>query len=160
MTHRPDESASNEVEPIENVSDEHGSAPDRPARKHRIPSRIPGGARTSTVALGICFVLTALLYGQVRPPAPGTVVEPEPASDIQPSDETIVPSEISVTPTFESPTPTVTGEAPSTGGQTEQTGSPTSDGSTSQESTFLPGVPVPPQLRSVVPTAPGGTGTS
>lgn len=166
MTRRASEHGSNEPgsgssgeQPTENAPTGHRADADRPVRKHKIPLRIPGGARTSTVALGICFVLTALLYGQVRPPAPGTVPEPQPASDVQPSIEPVAPSEISVTPTPESPSSSVTDEAPSTGSESNQSGTSTNDGPTSGESTFLPGVPVPPQLRSVVPPVPGATGT-
>ena len=45
-----------------NIETEH---PKPQWRQWRIPTKIGGRVRTSTVAFGICFVLTGLLYGQV-----------------------------------------------------------------------------------------------
>ena len=156
---QPAADASSGDETTESGPGEGAPSPDPPTRKHKIPARIPGGARTSTVALGICFVLTALLYSQVRPPPPGVVEEPAPTSETQPSAEFVVPSDISVTSTPETAIPSVTGEMPSTGEESGPSETSTNDESTSQESTFLPGVPIPPQLRSAVPAAPGATGS-
>lgn len=141
----------------ERESVEHESDPDRPERRWMIPARIRGRIRTSTVALGICFVLTALLYGQVRPDPPGTV-SPTPETtapeDVRTPESVITQTPLSVTPSVE--------ESPDAGTESGESGfSPTESGTVpSEEPTLLPGVPIPPQLRSVIPTQPSAAATS
>lgn len=140
----------------ERESVEHESDPDRPARRWKIPARIRGRIRTSTVALGICFVLTALFYGQVRPPPPGVVSPPSTTETEPASDYVETPSSgASQTPTSVDPS---AGDGSTD--TTESGSSPTESGSLpSEEPTFLPGVPIPPQLRSVIPTPPSAAAT-
>lgn len=144
---------------------EHDSDPDRPRLHWRIPPRIYGRVRTSTVVIGICFVLTALLYDQVR-------VVPEPAQTgpqaVDTSQYTQQPgyrSEYSEPSTTESPTttdqsttadPSTTGTGTEPGGRSGQTGSQTGESgtSTTADPTYLPGMTVPPELRSLFPPAP------
>lgn len=136
------------------------SDPDRPSRNWRIPSRIYGRVRTSTVLLGICFVLTALLYDQVRPPA--EVVQTGP----QPIDTSQYTQQQTYQPEYTAPSTTA---APTSTGNTSTTDDPTSEGessgepgsstggsgsSTTQDPTYLPGLTVPPELRSLFPPAP------
>ncbi|ORI18228.1 hypothetical protein [Rhodococcus sp. 1168] len=146
---------------------------DRWTRHWKIPSRIFGRARTSTVALGICFVLTALLYGQVRPEPEGAVTGPTPVDTGQyqnrlPSDvpESLPPSSsVPPSPSGDSTTsqdPSDTSGTPEEPGQQRQPGQQREPGSstgesgstTSQVPTYLPGITVPPQLRSLYPQAP------
>lgn len=138
---------------------------DRPSRSWKIPPRIYGRVRTSTVALGICFVLTALLYNQVRP-EPATVQGPQPVDTSQyPGVQPNYPSEYN-DPTTTLPSSTVdpsntedssNTEDPSNTGEPGSSGSSTSRESGAQEPTFLPGVPVPPQLQSLFPSTPSAT---
>ena len=151
-------------------------------RHWKIPSRIFGRARTSTVALGICFVLTALLYGQVRPEPEGAVTGPTPIDTGQyqnrlPSyvpesstPSTSVPpsssadSTTSQDPSDSSSTPGETGQ-PGQPGQQREPGEPGSStgesgSATSQAPTYLPGITVPPQLRSLYPQAPAPSAPS
>ena len=139
----------------EGQSIEHESDPDQPARRWRIPARIRGRIRTSTVALGICFVLTAFLYGQVRPPSPGTV---SPPSTNEPTSDYVESPDSGESQTTTSAEPSVTESAPDPGAESDS--SPTESGSLpSEEPTFLPGIPIPPQLRSVIPTPPSAAAT-
>ncbi len=148
-------------------------------RHWKIPSRIFGRARTSTVALGICFVLTALLYGQVRPEPEGAVTGPTPIDTGQyqnrlPSlvPESSLPSS-SVPPSSSGDTTTTQDPSDTSGipaepeqqrepGQQGEPGSSTgeSGSATSQVPTYLPGITVPPQLRSLYPQAPSPSAPS
>lgn len=148
---------------------EHEADPDRPRRNWRIPTRIYGRVRTSTVLLGICFVLTAMLYGQVRPEPEGAQTGPQPIDTSQYT-QTDDRSEYVEPSTPVSPTPTVDPSTIEPGTETEtegtpgQTGSPTGETgtSTTTDPTYLPGMTVPQELRSLfppAPQAPSATGT-
>ncbi|MDJ0392057.1 hypothetical protein QMK17_01765 [Rhodococcus sp. G-MC3] len=152
---------------------EHPADPDRPRRNWKIPTRIYGRVRTSTVLIGICFILTALLYDQVRP-LPDTPVTGPTAVDTsqyQTDQRTYQEQYTSVPPTTtDNPSTTMepSGSA-GTSGTAGTSGEPGTSGesgqsrpSTSQDPTYLPGLTVPPQLRSLLPPAPAGpsgTGT-
>ncbi len=158
---------------------EENTETDRWTRHWKIPARIFGRARTSTVALGICFVLTALLYGQVRPEPEGAVNGPTPIDTGQyqnrlPSDvpESSIPS-ASIPPSSSAePTtsqdPSGTSGTPGEPGQQQEPGQQREPGSstgesgstTSQDPTYLPGLTVPPQLRSLYPQAPAPSAPS
>lgn len=152
---------------------EENTDADRPTRHWKIPSRLFGRARTSTVALGICFVLTALLYGQVRPEPEGAVNGPTPidtgqyqnrlpsyvpesstpSTSVPPSSS--VDSTTSQDPSETSGTPEEPGQQREPGQQGEPGSSTGESGSaTSQVPTYLPGITVPPQLRSLYPQPP------
>ncbi|WP_338892940.1 hypothetical protein [Rhodococcus sovatensis] len=137
---------------------------DRRSRSWKIPSRIYGRVRTSTVALGICFVLTALLYNQVRP-EPAEVQGPQPVdtsqyTGVQPNYQSEYTEPSTTTPPSSTVDPSNTEDPSNTGatpGEPGSSGSSTSSESGTQEPTFLPGVPVPPQLRSLFPSEPSAT---
>ncbi|MGA9870826.1 MAG: hypothetical protein WBQ44_06770 [Rhodococcus sp. (in: high G+C Gram-positive bacteria)] len=143
---------------------EHRSDPDRPVRRWKIPTRVLGRARTSTVLLGICFVLTALLYGQVRPEPVGTVELPQPPTSSE-VEQAPVQEQSSEAPSA-TVTSTTTAVPSSTEGESNSTDAPGGPGSstpggtssTTQDPTFLPGMTVPPQLRSLLPPTPSATG--
>ncbi len=95
----------------ERVSGEQRST--RPGRLSRVPSHLPGGFRTTTVAMVVAFLLVLLLWNAVRfdptknenspvyvPPTPVETTTPAP-----------VPTP-TVAPTFTSTTPTTTAVTP------------------------------------------------
>ncbi|SNT33012.1 hypothetical protein [Rhodococcoides kyotonense] len=143
------------------------SDPDRPRRTWKLPSKMFGRIRTSTVLLGICFVLTGLLYNQLQegndaPTAGPTAVDPSlivpgPSSEPRYTEESTTTTPVPTTtqpasPSDASGTPSVApGEPGSTTGGT--------DSSTTPEPTYLPGLTVPPELRSLLPAPPSATGT-
>ncbi|MGB2722234.1 MAG: hypothetical protein WBF80_02910 [Rhodococcus sp. (in: high G+C Gram-positive bacteria)] len=142
-----------------NIETEH---PKPQWRQWRIPTKIGGRVRTSTVAFGICFVLTGLLYGQVsaevdaqnREAVQGpTAVDP---AELTPYTEpqTTQPSS-SVTSTT-APTPTATTEPEQSGGVVDGTGQqPTTTAPAATTAPF--GVPIPPAIQSLIPTQPAPT---
>lgn len=145
---------------------------DRPRRNWRIPTRIYGRVRTSTVLLGVCFVLTSLLYDQVRPLPDAATSGPQPIdtsqyTDVAPRQEYTAPSTPTPSATT-TPTPTSTVDPSSTavpgapGTAPDGTGSPTGESGTTTtlDPTYLPGLTVPPQLRSLFPPAPGAPSTT
>lgn len=157
----------------DNAPDTAASEPD-PQRRNtfrgwRIPATLFGRARTSTVILGICFVLTGLLYNQLQSDNRGVQQGPQPIDPAQYQTTPVEPSvsEYSRTPTAV-PTPTedpsTTTVPPAVGETSGETGAPTSgsNSSTTQDPTFLPGRTIPPELRSLIPPAPpapSATGT-
>ncbi|MCZ4078361.1 hypothetical protein O1W68_10440 [Rhodococcus sp. H36-A4] len=158
---------------------EENTDTDRSTRHWKIPSRLFGRARTSTVALGICFVLTALLYGQVRPEPESAVNGPTPIDTGQYQNRlpsyvpesltppTGVPPSSSVDSTT-SQDPSDTSGTPGEPGQQQEPGQQGGPGSSTGESgsattqvpTYLPGITVPPQLRSLYPQAPAPSAPS
>lgn len=141
-----------------NIEAEH---PKRNWRQWRIPARIGGRVRTSTVAFGVCFVLTGLLYGQVnaevdkinREAVQGPVaVDP---SEVTPytSPRSQPSSSVSSTTT---PTPTATTDAEQPGGVVDGTGQqPTTTAPAATTTPF--GLPLPPGIQSLIPTQPAPT---
>ncbi|MDV8020633.1 hypothetical protein [Rhodococcus sp. IEGM 1330] len=131
--------------------------PRRTWRQWRIPAKIYGRVRTSTVAFGMCFVLTGLWYGQVSaeitkrneetvqgPVAvdPGELVPYTPSQTYEPSSTT--------TTTPETSEPEPSGGVDDTGTQSTTTAPPTT--------TTAPfGVPIPPAIQSLIPTQPAPT---
>ncbi|MFI8566859.1 hypothetical protein ACIGGF_09910 [Rhodococcus sp. NPDC078407] len=123
-------------------------------RQWRIPAKIHGRVRTSTVAFGIFFVLTGLWYGQVsneiaerdseQIQGPTAVDPGELTPYTQPQPEPSLSGTSTTTPT---PVPTTVEEQPSdavegTGAQSTTTAPPTT--------TF--GLPLPPGIQSLIPT--------
>ncbi|WP_072807331.1 hypothetical protein [Rhodococcoides yunnanense] len=146
---------------------EPDSDPDRPRRSWVIPTRLFGRVRTSTVLIGVCFILTALLYDQVRP-EPAAVVNGPTAVDTsqyqtgpqqQPEEQYTEPS--TTVPTVTTTSPSGTQDPSSQEGTSGAPGSSTGgqEGSTTQDPTYLPGLTIPPQLRSLLPAPPSATGT-
>ncbi|KZF12864.1 MAG: hypothetical protein WBD41_15255 [Rhodococcus sp. (in: high G+C Gram-positive bacteria)] len=147
---------------------EHGGGTDgtdRPSRSWKIPPRIYGRVRTSTVALGVCFVLTALLYGQVRPEPAAEQVGPQPIdtsqySGDQPNYQSEYTEPSATTPPSSTVDPSGTEDPSNTGATSGEPGfsgeSTTGDAGT-QDPTYLPGLTVPPELRSLLPSAPRAT---
>lgn len=145
---------------------ESDSDPDRPRRNWKIPARIYGRVRTSTVLLGICFVLTALLYDQVRPGPELVQTGPQPIDTSQYTQQPAYQPEYtepSTTPTPSTTEDLTTTEDPSGTGSTSGEPGSTSGGSgssTTQDPTYLPGLTVPRELRSLFPPAPQAPSTS
>jgi hypothetical protein len=131
-------------------------------RQWRIPAKIYGRVRTSTVAFGICFVLTALLYGQV-------------SEDIAKRNEEAVQGPVAVSPDelnkpSESqtyvPTPSRLSTTSSPIATTEPEPSTSADDSGTQSTTTTTppttttapfGVPLPPAIQSLIPSRPAPT---
>lgn len=137
----------------------------------RIPNRIYGRIRTSTVFFGICFVLTSLLYIQVdqgiRADNPQSTEGPSAVDTGQYTGDQSPPVTTGQSPT-ETPSttvdPSVTGNPSGPEGSSGEPGSSTSGtgASTTPDPTYLPGMTVPPALRSLIPPAPqapSATGT-
>ena len=130
-------------------------------RQWRIPNKIYGRVRTSTVAFGICFVLTGLLYGQVSAdiaerdaePVQGPVaVDPDATTPyIQPQT-----SEPRFSTTTVSPTPTATADPDGTG-SVDESGQPATTTTVPSTTTAPFGVPSPPAIQSLIPTQPAPT---
>ncbi len=155
---------------------EENTDADRPTRHWKIPARLFGRARTSTVALGICFVLTALLYGQVRPEPESAVNGPTPIDTGQYQNRLPIDVPESSTPSASVPpsssVDTTTSQDPSdtsgTPGEQQEPGQQGEPGSSTRESgsattqvpTYLPRLSVPPQLRSLYPQAPAPSAQS
>lgn len=130
-------------------------------RQWRIPAKIYGRVRTSTVAFGICFVLTGLWYGQVSTEiaerdseqiqGPTAVDPAELTPYTEPQSETSVSGSSTTTPT-----PTATTGA-------EQSGSVDGSGQSATTTTVPPtttapfGVPIPPAIQSLIPSQPAPT---
>ncbi len=136
-------------------------------RSWRIPPRLFGRVRTSTVLLGICFVLTSLLYNQLSAANEGeqngpTAIDPGQFQTGSPQTDPRNYNSTSTTlmPTTPKPSGTGSGAAsatPATPGSS--TGG--AEASPSRVPTYMPGLTVPPDLRSLfppVPAAPGATG--
>jgi len=130
-------------------------------RQWRIPAKIYGRVRTSTVAFGICFVLTGLLYGQVsadiaerdRQRIEGPVaVDP---SDLAPYTEqpTYAPTSSRLSTTTTPTTPT----DPEQSGTVEESGQQATTTTVSPTTTAPFGVPIPPAIQSLIPTQPAPT---
>lgn len=135
--------------------------PQRNWRQWRIPAKIYGRVRTSTVAFGICFVLTGLWYGQVSAEiaerdseqiqGPTAVDSSELTPYTEPRSETSVSGSSTTTPT-----PTATSGA-------EQSGSVDESGQSATTTTLPPtttapfGVPLPPVIQSLIPSQPAPT---
>ncbi|MCZ4518734.1 hypothetical protein O4220_09415 [Rhodococcus ruber] len=131
-------------------------------RQWRIPAKIYGRVRTSTVAFGVCFVLTGLLYGQVSAdiaardaePVQGPVAVDQDASTPYTQPQT---SEPRYSTTTASPTPTATTDAEPSG-SVEQSGEQASTTTAPPTTTTAPfGVPIPPAIQSLIPTQPAPT---
>jgi hypothetical protein len=131
-------------------------------RQWRIPAKIYGRVRTSTVAFGICFVLTALLYGQVsediakrNEEAVQGPVAVSPDELNKPSEsQTYVPTPSRLS-TTSSPIATPEPE-PSTSADDSGTQSTTT--TTPPTTTTAPfGVPLPPAIQSLIPSRPAPT---
>ncbi|MDI9895348.1 MULTISPECIES: hypothetical protein [Nocardiaceae] len=130
-------------------------------RQWRIPNKIYGRVRTSTVAFGICFVLTGLFYGQV-------------SADIAERDKQMIEGPVAVDPseltpytqpqtsepryttTTVSPTPSATVD-PEPSGSVEETGGQASTTTAPPTTTAPFGVPIPPAIQSLIPTQPAPT---
>ncbi|OZD09109.1 hypothetical protein CH275_02315 [Rhodococcus sp. 06-235-1A] len=135
--------------------------PRRNWRQWRIPNKIYGRVRTSTVAFGICFVLTGLWYGQVSAEiaerdseqiqGPVAVDPGQLTPYTQP--QTFEPTYSSTTAT---PTPTATTD-PDGSGSVEQSGQQASTTTASPTTTAPFGVPLPPVIQSLIPTQPAPT---
>ncbi|MDI9931448.1 hypothetical protein QM588_13650 [Rhodococcus sp. IEGM 1354] len=131
-------------------------------RQWRIPAKIYGRVRTSTVAFGICFVLTGLLYGQVSEDiakrdservqgpvavSPDELIEPSESQTYVPT-----PSRLSTT---SSPSATTEPE-PST--SADDTGTQSTTTTAPPATTTAPfGVPLPPAIQSLIPSRPAPT---
>jgi hypothetical protein len=131
-------------------------------RQWRIPAKIYGRVRTSTVAFGICFVLTGLLYGQVsadiadrnREAVQGPVaVSPDELN--RPSEsQTYVPTPSRLSTTT---IPSVTTEPESTP-SADDTGTQSTTTTAPPTTTTAPfGVPLPPAIQSLIPSRPAPT---
>jgi hypothetical protein len=131
-------------------------------RQWRIPAKIYGRVRTSTVAFGICFVLTGLLYGQVsadiadrnREAVQGPVaVSPDELN--RPSEsQTYVPTPSRLSTTT---IPSVTTEPESTP-SADDTGTQSTTTTAPRTTTTAPfGVPLPPAIQSLIPSRPAPT---
>jgi len=133
--------------------------PNRPSRRWPIPARIYGRVRTSTVLIGVCFVLTALLYDQVRPDPEVVQTGPQPIDTSQYTQQPTYRQPYTEPSTTQAPSataPSGTEGESSTGADSVEPESSTgqSGASATQEPTYLPGLTVPPQLRSLLPPAP------
>ncbi|OZE06196.1 hypothetical protein CH249_24485 [Rhodococcus sp. 05-2255-3B1] len=130
-------------------------------RQWRIPAKINGRVRTSTVAFGICFVLTGLWYGQVsaeiaerdseRIQGPVAVDPGELTPYTQP--QTVEPTYSSTTVT---PTPTATTD-PDGSGSVDESGQPATTTTLPSTTTAPFGVPLPPVIQSLIPSQPAPT---
>ncbi|OAK56658.1 hypothetical protein [Rhodococcoides kyotonense] len=137
-------------------------------RAWRPPAKLFGRIRTSTAILSLCFVLTGLLYNQLQegndaPAAGPTAVDPGLVSPGPSAQQEYTEQYTTTTPpaptTTVSPTPT---DVPTTtSGVPGAPGTGTSDTGTSTTTapTYLPGLTVPPELRSLLPAPPTATGT-
>ncbi|WP_206497951.1 hypothetical protein [Rhodococcus sp. KRD175] len=130
-------------------------------RQWRIPAKIYGRVRTSTVAFGICFVLTALLYGQVSADiaerngeAVQGPVAVSPDELTQPSEsQTYVP-----TPSRLSTTTPSTTTDPESSTSADDTGTQSTTTTAPPTTTTAPfGVPIPPAIQSLIPSRPAPT---
>ncbi|OZE74758.1 hypothetical protein CH294_24825 [Rhodococcus sp. 14-2483-1-1] len=135
--------------------------PQRNWRQWRIPAKIYGRVRTSTVAFGICFVLTGLLYGQVsadiaerdKQQIEGPVaVDP---SELTPYNQPQT-SEPRYSTTTVSPTPSATVD-PEQSGTVEESGQQATTTTVPPTTTAPFGVPIPPAIQSLIPTQPAPT---
>ncbi|QII06729.1 hypothetical protein BH93_16455 [Rhodococcoides fascians A25f] len=130
-------------------------------RQWRIPAKIYGRVRTSTVAFGICFVLTGLLYGQVSAdiaardaePVQGPIAVDPDASTSYNQPQT---SEQRYSTTTVSPTPSATVD-PEQSGTVEESGQQATTTTVSPTTTAPFGVPIPPAIQSLIPTQPAPT---
>ncbi|OZE25557.1 hypothetical protein CH262_11720 [Rhodococcus sp. 05-2255-1e] len=131
-------------------------------RQWRIPAKIYGRVRTSTVAFGICFVLTALLYGQVSADiaerngeAVQGPVAVSPDELTQPSEsQTYVPTPSRLSTTT---TPSTTTE-PESSTSADDTGTQSPTTTAPPTTTTAPfGVPIPPAIQSLIPSRPAPT---
>lgn len=145
---------------------EHPGGSDRPSRNWKIPTRIYGRVRTSTVLIGICFILTALLYDQVRPEPESAVNGPVAVdtSQYQTDQQTYQQQYTTTVPRSTTVAPSTTDDPTESGGTSAEPGSSSGEPGTSatQDPTFLPGLTVPPELRSLfpqTPSAPARSGT-
>ncbi|MEK8072116.1 hypothetical protein [Rhodococcoides navarretei] len=135
--------------------------PQRNWRQWRIPAKINGRVRTSTLAFGIFFVLTGLWYGQVSAEIAerdGEQIQgptaPDPA-DLTPYTEPQSETGVSGTSTATS-TPAATTETEQPSGVVDDTGQqPTSTAAPITTTTF--GLPLPPGIQSLIPTQPAPT---
>ncbi|MFY2787074.1 hypothetical protein [Rhodococcus sp. MALMAid1271] len=134
--------------------------PRRTWRQWRIPATIGGRVRTSTVAFGICFALTAMLYAQV-------------SAELKAQNEEAVQGPVAVDPNAPTPytspqnqtTPSATSSVSSTPTATGAAEQPTGVAGTGQQpSTTTPptttapfGLPIPPAIQSLVPSQPAPT---
>lgn len=135
----------------------------RPAwRQWRIPNRIYGRVRTSTVALGICFVLTGLLYGQLNADVTARNQESvEGPTAVDPAQTVPTDRQQTYEPTYSvtsTPVPTSTSTT-----DTEQTGTVEESGQQAPTSTVAPtttepfDVTLPPAIQSLIPSQPAPT---
>ncbi|WP_037160980.1 hypothetical protein [Rhodococcoides fascians] len=131
-------------------------------RSWRIPNRIRG-VRTSTLFFGVCFVLTGLLYVQVDEVVTAQREDVQGPTAVDPGSYPTQAPQQTYQPTYTStPSPTTTVDPSATDEQSGapevsgDPGSPTGQTGTSatQDPTYLPGLTVPPQLRSLLPPAP------
>ncbi|MDI9925099.1 MULTISPECIES: hypothetical protein [unclassified Rhodococcus (in: high G+C Gram-positive bacteria)] len=135
--------------------------PRRNWRQWRIPAKINGRVRTSTVAFGICFVLTGLWYGQISAEiaerdseqiqGPVAVDPGELTPYIQPQT-----SEPSFTSTTVTPTPTATTD-PDGSDSVDGSGQPATTTTVPPTTTAPFGVPIPPAIQSLIPSQPAPT---
>lgn len=131
-------------------------------RQWRIPNKIYGRVRTSTVAFGICFVLTGLLYGQLsaekaeldRQTVQGPVAV-SPDEFTEPSEsQTYVPTPSRLSTTT---TPSTTTE-PESSTSADDTGTQSTTTTAPPTTTTAPfGVPIPPAIQSLIPSRPAPT---
>ncbi|MBY4210642.1 hypothetical protein HQO27_12950 [Rhodococcus fascians] len=135
--------------------------PQRNWRRWRIPTKIYGRVRTSTVAFGICFVLTGLLYGQLseekaeinRQSVQGPVAV-SPDEFTQPDEsQTYVPTPSRSSTTT---TPSATTE-PESSTSAEDTGTQSATTVPPTTTTAPFGVPIPPAIQSLIPSRPAPT---
>ncbi|WP_128645223.1 hypothetical protein [Rhodococcus sp. BS-15] len=142
-----------------NIETEH---PKPQWRQWRIPTKIGGRVRTSTVAFGICFVLTGLLYGQVsaevdaqnREAVQGpTAVDPRRTDAVHRAADD--PAE-QLGHVHHSADATATTEPEQSGGVVDGTGQqPTTTAPAATTTPF--GLPLPPGIQSLIPTQPAPT---
>ncbi|CCQ17029.1 putative RNA polymerase sigma factor [Rhodococcus sp. AW25M09] len=133
-------------------------SPRRNWRQWRIPTKIAGRVRTSTVAFGICFVLTGLLYGQVNAEVDRQneeAVQGPVAVDPSEGAPTDSPPSSSVSATT-APTPTATTEAGQSGGP-DETGQQSVTTAPLTTTTAPFGLPLPPGIQSLIPSPPAPT---
>ncbi|WP_415974364.1 hypothetical protein [Rhodococcus sp. 077-4] len=136
--------------------------PQRNWRQWRIPAKIFGRVRTSTVAFGVCFVLTGLLYGQVSieiaerneqaTQGPVAVDPGELNTYTEPQTYAPTPSRQATT----TPTPTATTD-PDGSGSVDESGQQATTTTVPTTTTAPFGVPLPPAIQSLIPTSPAPT---
>ncbi|OZC70369.1 hypothetical protein CH251_17705 [Rhodococcus sp. 06-462-5] len=143
-----------------NTPDTGTERPQRSWRQWRIPAKIYGRVRTSTVAFGICFVLTGLWYGQVSAEiAERDSEQVQGPVAVDPGQLTPYTQPQTSEPTYSSttvtPTPTATTD-PDGSGSVDESGQPAT--TTLPSTTTAPfGVPLPPVIQSLIPSQPAPT---